>query len=179
MENNTLTFRSLRVCLFIGILSFSAAVAAPENKSLPDKVHHAEPLYNDLVRDLGARKGEKEFNVGADIKRTHVTDDYGYLMEYEFAPIDRLGLEAETDFVYSKSRMANGSSSNQLERLRLSSQYSFYVSKKHAATLAVGYTQVFDFVNGATAFNPFFIAAKNWHSHWHALVYKGPELGYH
>ncbi|WP_313261856.1 hypothetical protein [Sphingobacterium multivorum] len=41
-------------------LATSIAGLAQENKSLPDKVHHAEPLYNDLVRDLGARKGEKD-----------------------------------------------------------------------------------------------------------------------
>ncbi|HAU55469.1 MAG TPA: phosphoribosylformylglycinamidine synthase [Sphingobacterium sp.] len=179
MENNKLTSRCLRACLFICALATSIAGLAQENKSLPDKVHHAEPLYNDLVRDLGARKGEKEFNVGADIKRTRSADEFGYLLEYEFAAIDRLGLEAETDFTYSRSRMANVSSSNQLERLRLSSQYSFYVSKKHATTLAVGYTQIFNFVDGGTAFNPFFIAAKNWHNNWHALVYTGPELAYH
>ncbi|WP_053003641.1 HAEPLYID family protein [Sphingobacterium sp. Ag1] len=178
MENNKFTSRCLRACLFIFATTCSVGALAQENKSLPDKVHHAEPLYNDLVRDLGARKGEKEFNVGADIKRMHSADEFGYLMEYEFAPIDRLGLEAETDFAYSKSRMANVSSSNQLERLRLSSQYSFYVSKKQATTLAVGYTQIFDFVDGGTVFNPFFIAAKNWYSNWHALIYTGPEFAY-
>ncbi len=159
-------------------LFFSCALLAQENRNLPDKVHHAEPLYNDLVRDLGARKGEKEFNLGADIKRTSLKDDFGYLMEYEFAPIDRLGLEVETDFTYAKSRIANVPSTNQLERLRLSSQYSFYVSKKNATTLAVGYTQIFNFVNGGTAFNPFFIAAKNWQRHWHTLIYTGPEIAY-
>ena len=30
----------------------------------PAKISHAEPLYLDLVRDLGARKGEREWNVG-------------------------------------------------------------------------------------------------------------------
>ncbi|MNJ96954.1 hypothetical protein D3C87_146880 [compost metagenome] len=159
-------------------LFFCCALLAQENRNLPDKVHHAEPLYNDLVRDLGARKGEKEFNLGADIKRTSLKDDFGYLMEYEFAPIDRLGLEVETDFAYAKSRIANVPSTNQLERLRLSSQYSFYVSKKKATTLAVGYTQIFNFVNGGTAFNPFFIAAKNWQRHWHTLIYTGPEIAY-
>jgi len=158
---------------------FSSTVLAQENTHLPDKVHHAEPLYNDLVRDLGARKGEKEFNLGADIKRTDAGGDFGYLMEYEFAPIDRLGLEAETDFLYSKSRTANVPSNNQLERLRLSSQYSFYVSQKHATTLAVGYTQIFNFLDGGTAFNPFFIAAKSWKSNWHTLIYTGPEFAYH
>ena len=33
-----------------------------ENHKKPDKVLHAEPLYIDLIRDLGARKGEKEYN---------------------------------------------------------------------------------------------------------------------
>ena len=33
-------------------------------KKLPPKVDHAEPLYIDLMRDLGARKGEAEINVG-------------------------------------------------------------------------------------------------------------------
>ncbi|MDF2474938.1 MAG: hypothetical protein K0S24_421 [Sphingobacterium sp.] len=164
--------------LIIGILFLVDAVHAQEIKLLPDKVHHAEPLYNDLVRDLGARKGEKEFNVGADIKRMRAVDEYGYLMEYEFAPVDRLGLEVETDFAYSKSKMANVSSSNELERLRLSSQYSFFVSKKHATTLAVGYTQIFNFVEGGTAFNPFIVAAKSWHGNWHTLIYSGPEVAY-
>lgn len=159
-------------------LFFSSTLLAQENRNLPDKVHHAEPLYNDLVRDLGARKGEKEFNLGADIKRTSLKDNFEYLMEYEFAPIDRLGLEVETDFAYAKSRIANVTSTNQLERLRLSSQYSFYVSKKKATTLAVGYTQIFNFVKGGTAFNPFFIAAKNWQRHWHTLIYTGPEIAY-
>lgn len=178
MKYNHQTMRSCRFIFLLCSFFFSCVILAQEKKDLPDKVHHAEPLYNDLVRDLGARKGEKEFNLGADIKRTSLKDDFGYLMEYEFAPIDRLGLEVETDFAYAKSRIANVPSTNQLERLRLSSQYSFYVSKKQATTLAVGYTQIFNFVNGGTAFNPFFIAAKNWHRHWHTLIYTGPEIAY-
>jgi len=170
--------RLFGIFLLIGILFLTDAVNAQEIKPLPDKVHHAEPLYNDLVRDLGARKGEKEFNIGADIKKMPNMDEYGYLLEYEFAPIDRLGLEVETDFAYSKSKRANVSPGNELERLRLSSQYSFFVSKKHATTLAVGYTQIFNFVEGSTAFNPFFVAAKSWHSNWHTLIYSGPEIAY-
>lgn len=179
MKNNKSLLKLLGTVFIICILLCSFSVNAQENKVLPDKVHHAEPLYNDLVRDLGARKGEKEFNVGADIKRMRSVDEYGYLMEYEFAPIDRLGLEVETDFMYSKSKMEHVKSSNELERLRLSSQYSFYVSKKQATTLAVGYTQLFNFVAGGTAFNPFFVAAKSWHTNWHTLIYTGPEIAYH
>lgn len=172
------TAKLVATLISIGLLSASDPVYAQQSPAKPDKVHHAEPLYNDLVRDLGARKGEKEINVGADIKKMKDADEYGYLMEYEFAPVNRLGLEVETDFAYSKSKVAGSGSSNALERLRLSSQYSFYVSKPHATTLAVGYTQIFNFVEGGTAFNPFFIAAKSWHSNWHTLIYTGPELAY-
>ena len=33
-------------------------------KKKPLKIEHAEPLFIDLIRDLGARKGEREWNVG-------------------------------------------------------------------------------------------------------------------
>ncbi len=178
MENKKMMVCRKFFLLFCNLFC-SCAIFAQETRNLPDKVHHAEPLYNDLVRDLGARKGEKEFNLGAEIKNRAAGQDFGYLMEYEFAPMDRLGLEVETDFIYAKSRIADVPSTNQLERLRLSSQYSFYVSKEKATTLAVGYTQIFNFVNGGTAFNPFIIAAKNWHRHWHTLIYTGPEIAYH
>ena len=35
-----------------------------QDKYEKDKVLHAEPLYIDLIRDLGARKGEREWNIG-------------------------------------------------------------------------------------------------------------------
>ena len=70
----------------------------------PDKVLHAEPLYIDLIRDLGARKGEKEWNVGMGL-----TDNYGYdshdvLVEYEWAPVNRLGLEVEVPVTFYAGR---------------------------------------------------------------------------
>ena len=34
-----------------------------EDEALPAKVFHAEPLYIDLIRDLGARKGERENDI--------------------------------------------------------------------------------------------------------------------
>ncbi|MGB5238328.1 MAG: hypothetical protein WBM43_03095 [Flavobacteriaceae bacterium] len=35
-------------------------ISKVEDGSKPDKVLHAEPLYIDLIRDLGVRKGEHE-----------------------------------------------------------------------------------------------------------------------
>jgi hypothetical protein len=57
--------------LLLGVVSLKAqdyepgdSLHFPVDKGLPPKVLHAEPLYIDLIRDLGARKGEKEWNVG-------------------------------------------------------------------------------------------------------------------
>jgi hypothetical protein len=36
----------------------------PKEEALKPKILHAEPLYIDLIRGLGARKGEREWNVG-------------------------------------------------------------------------------------------------------------------
>ncbi len=66
-----------------------------ENHKEPIKVLHAEPLFIDLIRDLGARKGEKEWNVGLGLTDNLKFDSYEALVEYEWAPIDRLGFEVE------------------------------------------------------------------------------------
>jgi hypothetical protein len=135
-------------------------------------------LFFDLVRDLGARKGEKELNVGADFKHHKDYRKYVYLVEYEFAPIDRLGLEIEADFsFYSKGTPNITAAGNKLEALRFSSQYSFYVSTKYQTTLAIGYTQIVEFTDfknygkndlvSATLYSPFFVAAKRWEKNWH------------
>ena len=56
--------------ILVGSVSLSLAGYAQTETELPVKVHHIEPLYIDLVRDLGARKGEKELNIGAEFVNT-------------------------------------------------------------------------------------------------------------
>ncbi|MGE0567562.1 MAG: HAEPLYID family protein, partial [Bacteroidia bacterium] len=68
----------------------------------PDKVSHAEPLFFDLVRDLGARSGEKEINVGVDFANITNYNKHAFLVEYEFAPINRVGFEVEAEFSFFK-----------------------------------------------------------------------------
>lgn len=163
------------------ITPFSAQTDQPK----PVKVSHAEPLYADLVRDLGARKGEKEFNLGAGFTDFKGYSEYSALVEYEFAPVNRLGLEIEADFSFFKKTEKNTPvPNNQLENLRFSMQYSFFVSEKSNTTLAAGYTQVLEFTDfrhygknnlfTGTIYNPFFIAAKRWGGNFHTLVYTGP-----
>lgn len=153
----------------------------------PEKVSHAEPLYYDLVRDLDARKGEKEFNAALDFSKKKDYNEYVFLAEYEFAPINRIGFEVEADFSFlGNSSGSVGSPVNKIEALRFSTQYSFFVSTRLKTTLAVGYTQIIEFneyrniaknrlVTG-TVYNPFFVAAKRWGAHFNTLIYAYPLI---
>ncbi|OHX64772.1 phosphoribosylformylglycinamidine synthase [Flammeovirga pacifica] len=159
-----------------------------EDKKLPPKVLHAEPLYIDLIRDLGARAGEKEWNVGMEIKDNLKYDKYEALVEYEWAPIHRLGFEVELPFTfYSPQDGVDRDSipADKLESLKLATQWSFFVSEKLNMTMALGYINEItfsDFKNfgnpliEGNVFNPFYVIAKRWGRNWHSLLYTGPSF---
>jgi len=162
-----------------------------EDKRKPDKVLHAEPLYIDLIRDLGARKGEKEWNIGLGLTDNYKFDSYEALVEYEWAPIDRLGLEVEMPFTFYSP--INGTKrdsvpSNRLNSLKLAAQWSFYVNEKRATSMALGYINEFElstfndfgnpFISG-NVYNPFFVIAKRWGNNFHTLLYTGPMIVQH
>lgn len=152
----------------------------------PSKVLHAEPLYIDLIRDLGARKGEREWNIGLGLTDNLKFDSYEALIEYEWAPINRLGLEIELPFtIYSPAKRTEKDSapSNQLNSIKIAAQWSFFVSEPMATSMAIGYINEFElsdfgsfgkpFLKG-NVYNPFFVIAKRWGSNFHSLVYTGP-----
>jgi hypothetical protein len=157
--------------------------------SIRPKVLHAEPLYIDLIRDLGARKGEKEWNIATGMQDKRRYDEFHALIEYEWAPVDRLGLEVELPMsIYS---FRNGGRegtipANRLESLKLASQYTFLVSEKKNISLALGYIHEFELADlnrlgkerawKGNIFNPFFVAAKRWGTNYHTLLYTGPRI---
>jgi hypothetical protein len=161
-----------------------------ENLSKSKKILHAEPLYIDLIRDLGARKGEKEWNVGAGIQDKTNYNEYETLVEYEWAPMDRLGLEVELPFTFYYPATIDVSKDsipqNRLNSLKLAAQYTFLVSEKHKTSMAVGYLHEFELVPfrnysdrrvyQGNVYNPFFIAAKRWGQNFHTLMYAGPQI---
>jgi hypothetical protein len=153
------------------------------------KVLHAEPLYIDLIRDLGARAGEKEWNVGMGMRGGQNFNEYEALIEYEWAPIDRLGFEVELPFtLYGQFDPGEhyNRPSNRLESLKLATQWTFLVSEKHSTSLALGYIHEFELTDlnrmgqenllRGNIYNPFFIAAKRWGMNYHTLIYTGPRL---
>ncbi len=162
-----------------------------ENAQEPPKVLHAEPLYIDLIRDLGARKGEKEWNVGLGLTDKLAFDSYEALIEYEWAPIDRLGLEVELPFTFYSAASTTPSDSvpsNQLNSVKIATQWSFFVNESIATSMAIGYINEFElsdfqhfgnpFITG-NVYNPFLIVAKRWGNNFHSLVYTGPRIEQH
>lgn len=152
------------------------------------KVLHAEPLYIDLIRDLGARKGEQEWNVGLGMTDKSTFDSYEALIEYEWAPLDRLGLEIELPFTFYlplQGQVVDSVPASRLNSLKIAGQWSFWVHEKSASSMAIGYIHEFKlssfrafsppFFTGNT-FNPFFIAAKRWGTNFHTLLYTGPSI---
>ncbi len=159
-----------------------------EDLKEPSKVFHAEPLYIDLIRDLGARKGEKEWNVGLGLTDNLKFDAYEALIEYEWAPIDRLGFEVELPFTFysAQNGIARDSiPSNSLNSIKIATQWSFFVSESMATSMAIGYINEFelsDFRNfgepliKGNIYNPFFVVAKRWGNNFHSLIYTGPMI---
>ncbi|TXK47554.1 phosphoribosylformylglycinamidine synthase [Pontibacter qinzhouensis] len=160
----------------------------------PLKLEHAEPLYIDLIRDLGAHKGEKEWNIGAGMTDNLNYDSYEFLIEYEWAPIDRLGLEVEVPFTMytrnSKDRLPEiNRPSDRVESLKLAAQYTFLVNAKLQTSMALGQITEFEFADldrigkddlfSGLLFNPFLVVAKRWGGDFHTLVYTGPRMRRH
>jgi hypothetical protein len=184
------TTRSVR-----NVLLDSLYIAEVENASGErPKLLHAEPLYIDLIRDLGARKGEKEWNLGAGITDNLGFDTYELLVEYEWAPIDRLGLEIEIPFLFHGEHR-NGSATgevprpaNRMESLKLAAQWTFLVSERASTSMALGYLNEFELSDfdhfgspliTGNLFNPFLVAAKRWGTNFHTLLYTGPRILQH
>jgi hypothetical protein len=155
----------------------------------PDKVLHAEPLYIDLIRDLGARKGEKEWNIGFGLTDKNNFDEFLTLIEYEWAPINRLGFEIELPFTFYQKNATGEKPENRLNSIKLATQYSFFVSEKLKTSLAFGYIHEFELnsfnnygsknLYTGNIYNPFFIAAKRWGNNVHTLLYTGPKMNHH
>lgn len=165
----------------------SVFVERVERATASPKVYHAEPLFIDLLRDLGARKGEAEWNVGVGLTDRLGFDEYKLFLEYEWAPIDRLGLEIELPgAVYSALDRTAAVPNDRLESLKVGAQWTAVVDTARHLSVAAAYLHEFllpgslrDIGRTPLAghrFNPFGVVAKRWGTNWHTLLYAGPRF---
>lgn len=151
------------------------------------KVYHAEPIYIDLMRDLGARKGEAEWNVGFGMTDHLRYDEYLLFAEYEWAPRDRFGLEIEFPFrLHSALERGTSTPPNQLESVKLAGMWTAAVDTVRHWSTALGYLHEVLLTDSWTLlrrrpvdghlFNPFVVTARRWGTNWHTMLYAGPRL---
>lgn len=169
------------------ISAFAQEVNNQSEKKLLPKVEHAEPLYNDLMRDLGARKGEAEINIGMGLAdHTDYIEHFGFV-EYEWAFANRLGVEVEIPFSFNRrigplnAQIPN----NRIEGVKLASQYTYYVNEKTQTSMAVAYVHEFElnylnkldedrFFTGMRM-NPLLIIAKKFQN-LNTIIFGGPVI---
>lgn len=166
---------------------FSPVVAQTSDSLLPVKIKHIEPLYVDLIRDLGARKGEREWNIGFGSAHLNNHVEITTLVEYEFAPVNRLGVEVEIPFTFSSGSRDPGEPlpGNRLDGLKLATQYTFLVAPRFHTSAAVGYLNEFELTSfsrygkeqlvRANLMHPFLVIAKSWKHNLHTMLITGPE----
>jgi hypothetical protein len=167
-----------------------------EEEGKPPKVFHAEPVFIDLIADLGARKGENALEFGSGYNDYLGYIRYHLLLEYEFVPIDRLGFEIEipvnlfSEHNADNTFLQNGGreerDGSRINALRTAVQYTFLVSEKWQTSMAIGYLNELklpDFrdYGRETAiqgnyYNPFLVAAKRFGLNYHTLVLGGPLI---
>ena len=161
-------------------------MAQTADSVLPAKIRHIEPLFVDLVRDLGARRGEQEWNIG--LGSAHLNDhaELTTLVEYEFAPIERVGFELELPInLYQphENILRDSIPQNKIESFKMATQWTFLVSDKFKTSMALGYIHQFLFSSfrnfgnplfTGNVYSPFLVAAKRWGTNYHTLIYTGP-----
>lgn len=177
------------ICLSQFLYAQDSEATKENNPEKPLKIQHAEPLFIDLIRDLGARKGESEWNVGLGMFDRLNYDKYEALVEYEWAVMDRLGLEIEVPVsIYTSNGLENANGmrpSDRVESIKTAMQWTFLVSEKMNTSMAIGGINEFvftplDSISTSSIFegdviNPFLIAATNWRNGFHSLIYTGPR----
>jgi hypothetical protein len=163
-----------------------------------DKLFHAEPLFMDLVRDLGARRGERELGLawGQSVSSRYVA--HLMFLEYEWAPADNWGLEVELPMHlhYTPRDMqatapdphASTTSSNRSHTelaARAGVQHTLRIWRTHHLSVGMGYYHQSTLASlGEWAHQPmvqrtqgllYGVMAKRWGYRWHLTAQAGPR----
>jgi hypothetical protein len=179
--------------------SLYAQETKPEEET---ELKHYMPLYLDIPAELNVKKGYKEINVGFGYADFKDFSGERALVEYDFAPVRKLGFEIEVPFVFvhNKHEVAavapgheeedvqvpeEGGATESAMALRVGFNYSFLTLRKAKMTFAGGYFNEIETspfkefgkpVFIANVYNPFIAVAKIWGTRLHSMVYAGPAI---
>ena len=173
---------------FIYLVLLSVGIVYSQDSLRTLKISHAEPIYTDLVRDLGARKGELEIDAGFSFRDNRRFLTYEGFVEVEFAPVNRLGVEIEVPISFNQPIYISSDSlpHDRVQGIKLATQYTFLVSPKLNMSAGVGFMDEILFHSFGSihnkgffkgnVYNPFFVVAKKFGANFHSLLYTGPQF---
>ncbi|MBW8683589.1 HAEPLYID family protein [Chitinophaga rhizophila] len=154
------------------------------------KIGHVEPLQLDLIQDLDARNGDKEFEVDMETDMQRQYNELNFSLEYEQAIAERLGFEVQLPFSFyqPKSNPVPGEElpKNRMEGLKLGLQYTVAVLPAVQTSVAVAITHETYFhsfrtmkqkggIMKGSSENIALIAAKRWGRHFHTMIHTNYE----
>lgn len=163
-----------------------------------ESTKHYMPLYLDIPAEMNVKKGYKEINLASGYADYKDFSSIRTLLEYDFAPIDKLGFEIEIPFVFVNQKTTTtqsesttvvaheeGEAVKSVTALRVGFNYSLYNSSKAQTSISIGYFNELELTPfehfgkplfEGNVYNPFLSVAKIWKKRWHTMVYSGPAI---
>ena len=199
MNNNlhTLNNMSLKMknkLITVLAISFIALNAnAQTDKKDEVELKHYMPLYLDIPAEMNVKKGYKELNIAGGYADFKDFSGQKGLIEYDFAPIDKLGFEIEVPFTFVQEKHAlpvtdqhsvpeEGSAPSNAMALRIGFNYALFASQEAKTSISVGYFNEFELTPfkhfgkpllEGNVYNPFIAVAKIWGTRFHTMIYTG------
>ncbi|WP_296149538.1 HAEPLYID family protein [uncultured Flavobacterium sp.] len=183
---------------FLGLTSIQSKAQETQNETESATLKHYMPLYIDIPAELNVQKGFQEFDVAFGYADFKDFSGYRTLVEYDFAPIDRLGIEIELPFAFVDSKIhteenaetsviqpEEGGAVQSSMGLRIGFNYSFLILPEAKTTISAGYFNELESspfkefgkpLFAANIYYPFLAAAKVWGKRFHTMVYTGPSI---
>ena len=185
-----------KITTVIFMLASFSAFCQKEKKEEPTK--HYMPLYLDIPAEMNVKKGYKEINVAGGYADFNDFNGVRTLLEYDFAPIDKLGFEIEVPFVFVNQKTntiqhestdavvpEEGGAVKSAMALRVGFNYSLFNNTKTKTSVSVGYFNEFELTPfehfgkpllEGNVYNPFVAVAKIWGNRLHTMIYTGPAI---
>lgn len=166
-----------------------AQTTITEDEGERPKIQHADPVFEDLTTELGARRGENELNLNFGYRKLR-ENHHVFLsqLEYEIAPVNNLGFEIVIPYtIYLNNKLDERERpGNRMEFLQWGTQYTFHTSEKRKISMALAFRNILEtkdpnqtdrnFSLATASYNPFLIFAKNWQDKFFFLASGGFQL---
>jgi len=170
------------------LLPYTSSFAQQDENRRP-KVEHAEPVFEDLTGELGARRGEQELNLNFGYyNRRNNHHSLVSMVEYEFVPWDWVGFEIVLPYsLYFNNEVSQvPRPNNQLEFFQWASQVTLHVDEERGLSFALGFRNIFEMASPERteaefdlqfiSYYTFMMVGKNWRDKYFLLLSGGPKL---